>query len=349
MDRRDFMTRAGVVGAAVALTGRAAAQAQDAATRIPQTVEIHPSWLSWVTAVEGCLRALGVECDNVDVAGHSGYAFHMCISTVAGVEGPTTLPWSDLAVGARMLGRSTTEFEMGPSGEPPDWQGGEQECFALARREVDAGRPCVMWGTGIPEFGIIVGYEGDEVLYRWAGKPDESRVRCGALQDPGGPYLLMFPSTTSVAEVVRDRAALANALSFLHRRSDGAQYRYGLEAYDQWIAALQGKRATGFGNSYCAQCFNNAKEYCRDFVSRLAQRNAHAADPLGEALVAYEECALGMSRVAQSFPFPGPEKEDVQDEAAIQAACEALAAAHEAEARAAEALEQALAVTWPEP
>ncbi|MBM4237467.1 MAG: helix-turn-helix transcriptional regulator, partial [Euryarchaeota archaeon] len=34
-----------------------------------------PCWLSFTGAVAGCLRALGIECDTVDVGGMSGYSF----------------------------------------------------------------------------------------------------------------------------------------------------------------------------------------------------------------------------------------------------------------------------------
>ena len=42
-------------------------------------VEYQPAWLTWVAAATTCLKALGVECDTVDVAGFSGYAFCMSV------------------------------------------------------------------------------------------------------------------------------------------------------------------------------------------------------------------------------------------------------------------------------
>jgi hypothetical protein len=36
-----------------------------------------PAWLTWVASATTCLNALGIECDRVDVAGFSGYAFHL--------------------------------------------------------------------------------------------------------------------------------------------------------------------------------------------------------------------------------------------------------------------------------
>src|SRR5260370_708697 len=48
-----------------------------------------PSWLSWVAATTTCLRMLEVACDPVDVAGMTGYAFHLLVARGVGVSGPT--------------------------------------------------------------------------------------------------------------------------------------------------------------------------------------------------------------------------------------------------------------------
>jgi len=312
-------------------------------------LEIHPSWLTWVTAATGCLRALGLDVDNVDVAGHSGYAFHMCITNVAGVEGPTVLPWRDLGGGVQRLGRSTVEFTGTPWASDEQYRGNDLHAFELAKREVDAGRPSILWGLTMPEFGIVVGYEGQEYLYRWSGEAGkELRLNYVETQNPGGAYLLCFPTASGVPQLVADRMALRNALDFLERQPDHQNHRFGLEAYDVWIAALEGKRANGFGNNYCAQCFSNGKQYARDFVRRLAERNDHAAGPLDEAIIAYEDCADAMGIVAQTFPFPGPEEETIEDLVSIDQAVEALQTARDAEMRAAGAMAEALLVEWPE-
>jgi len=344
--RRSFVSAAAAAGAGLA-TGTVTQG--DGAVRVPMPVEIAPSWLTWVTAANACLRALGCESDNVEVAGQSGYAFHMCITSVAGVEGPTTLPWEQLSAGCRRLGRATTEFQMGPRGDEPDWVAAEDERFRIATREIDAGRPVVLWGITMPEFAAVVGYEGDEYLYRWSGDGgQELRMPHAESSDPGGPYLLAFPSSATVSRIEGDRAALVNALTFLHRRPDRPEHRFGLEAYDRWIRALQGGHAKRFGNSYCAQCFGNAKQFARDFVTRLRDRNVHAEAPLDGAVIAYQECAEALDAVARLFPFPPGDDEAVADPIAIDDACQALTKAREAEVRAVAAIEAALAIDWPE-
>src|SRR6185436_9518719 len=67
-------------------------------------------WLSWVGATRGSLNALGVACDNADVAGQSGYAFRIQIHDTLCPSGPTMFPWDSLLAGVRRLGRSTLVF-----------------------------------------------------------------------------------------------------------------------------------------------------------------------------------------------------------------------------------------------
>jgi hypothetical protein len=321
--------------------------AQDGAKRVPMEVRPEFGFLSWVASAGGCLRALGCECDKVDVAGHSGYAFHMCVNSAVDVSGPTTLPWSDLADGLRSLGRSTMSYQVGPyASEGEDWKGGEPMCLELAKREVDAGRPSVLYGAAEPEFVIVVGYEGNEWLFLGLVDGQEYRVANGDLKDPYGPYLLMFPSTSHVKPVVGDRVALVNALNFLHRRPAMADQRFGLAAYDHWIAALQAKRSTAFGGSYAAESYSQGRQYARDFIGRLTGRNPHAAGPLDEAHIAYQECAEAMVTVARLIPFPRGAG-NTEDPVTITQACEALAAARDAETRAAAAIEKALEAEWP--
>src|SRR5205085_1389163 len=125
-------------------------------------------WLSWVGAVTGCLKALGVDCDPADVAGHSGYAFVICIHQKICPSGPTMHSWDDLAAGVRRLGRSTQTFHA------PECHIGERRndrtrahCRAAleaAKREIDAGRPCVINGAYLPEFAIVTDVRDDAYI-----------------------------------------------------------------------------------------------------------------------------------------------------------------------------------------
>jgi hypothetical protein len=212
--------------------------------------------------------------------------------------------------------------------------------YDFVSREIEAGRPCVLWGAYAPEFGIAAGVEDDKYLIA-SEKSDSAEpqppIPFDGLVSPGGTYVLALPSPVKVDRVDADRNAVSHALDRLNHRTT---------PYDNWIAALDAGNADVFGNSFNAQCWAEAKRFARDFVQRLAKRNKPVAGPLNDAAAAYVQVAEAMDRVAHLFPIDDP-KENVKDRAIRTQAMNALRVAKAAEVRAAEALTKA-AANWPE-
>src|SRR5437867_1038292 len=119
---------------------------QPGTVSVPMEVVYTPGWLSWVSSTTTCLRALGVACDPVDVAGMTAYAFHLVVARGLCPSGPTAFDWGALRPGVWRLGRTTSVFEA-TSFTGPKESGPVREQFrqahAMARQEVEAGRPCV--------------------------------------------------------------------------------------------------------------------------------------------------------------------------------------------------------------
>jgi hypothetical protein len=118
------------------------------AVKVPMEVEYPPAWLTWVASTTGCLRALGVDCDQVDVAAHSGYAFLMNVPEGLCPSGPTAFDWGALHRGLALLGRSTLVYSGGECSagkEKPEHV--RLQCRAaydIVAREMGEGRPCVL-------------------------------------------------------------------------------------------------------------------------------------------------------------------------------------------------------------
>jgi hypothetical protein len=313
--------------------------------RVPMEVKYVPAWLTWVSATTGSLKALGVECDTVDVAGYSGYAFVMVVHEELCPSGPTAFDWGMLDRGPHLLGRSIVSFRGAKCGGAP---GDFRAAYDLAKSEIEAGRPVVVWGAYVPEFAIAVGVEDGSYLVKsfkpFTGEP-EPPIPHDELQTPGGVYVLGFPSEVEFSQAEADRGAVWHAVEMIGRPSLAPPYATGLAAYDQWVAALEAGKADPFGNAYNAQCWAEAKRFAGEFLARLAARNESVAEPLGEAAAAYGETAAEMAKVAKLFPFPGSE-EQVKDEEACAEAIAALRSAREAEVRAQAALRQS-AQQWP--
>jgi hypothetical protein len=320
---------------------------------VPMEVKYEPAWLTWVSATTACLRALGVKCDLIDVAGTSGYAFHICVVRGMCPSGPTQLDWERLNWGVRGLGRGTHTFYTGQCHTDKSISDlTKSHCraaFEFARREIGEGRPCVLWGAYTPDCAVVVGVQGDSYIvrsYREALKLEQPPVRFDELDAPGGIYVLAFPTTTDLGQARPDEMAVYNAVSVLSRPAD-ARRTYGAAAYRAWVEELQGKQALKWGNAYNAVCYAEGRRFAGDFVARVAKRNAFAAEPLGQASEHYGRAAEAMKRLAELFPFHGPEEGTVTDEQEIAQGVDALRMAEEHETKAGALLAEVARMDWP--
>jgi hypothetical protein len=300
-------------------------------------VEYQPAWLTWVASTTTCLRALGIDCDPADVAGFSGYAFHLGIHEVVCPSGPTVLDWSRLSRGVHSLGRATVELRS-PGGEESG-RARQESCraaFDLVRREIQAGRPCVLWGTYVPEFGVVVGIEDDsyevktfkEVLHQ-----EQPPIRYDETEAPGGTYALGFPAEAEYGELPRDLEAILEALRLWERPAYGP-YRFGVDGYEAWIEALTAGRAERFGTGYNAACYAEGRRFARQFLERMSARRPLAASLLREATEAYRDAAAAMGRLSEVFPFGHEEQGPITAAEKIEEATGLLTQARVAESRA---------------
>jgi hypothetical protein len=322
------------------------------AVLVPMEVKYESAWLTWVAATTACLRALGVQCDMADVAGMSGYAFMLAVHEELCPSGPTMHNWGLLEGGICMLGRSVLSYKSWDchtkEAASDITRAHCREAFEHVEREVRAGRPCVLWGTYVPEFGVAVGVQDRHYLvktfYGAIGR-EEPPIPWDGVNAPGGPYVLALPTATSrsAPRPHADRYAVGLAAQLLYSRSPMREYSFGLEAYDRWVQALESNRAAPFGNSYNAQCYHEGRAFARDFLKRVCARNPQVA-ALAIAADAYAEAAEAMAHVAKLFPFPY-EAEAIPEQDRREAVGY-LRAAQAAETRTAEALTAAVYADW---
>ena len=318
-------------------------RASSPAIHVPMNVEYQPAWLTWVASTTTCLQALGIDCDQADVAGFSGYAFHLGIHEVVCPSGPTVLDWERLSRGVHSLGRATVELRS-PCAEESG-RAHEQSCraaFELVRGEIQAGRPCVLWGTYVPEFGVVVGVEDEsyevktfkEVLHQ-----EQPPIRYDETETPGGIYALGFPAEADYGELQRDLEAILEALRQWQRPAYG-MYRFGADGYDAWIEALEARRAQRFGVGYNAACYAEGRRFAQQFLEGMSTRRPLAASLLRHAAESYREAAGAMSRLSEVFPFGHKEQGPITVPAKIEEATGLLAQARDAESRAMTSLKE---------
>ncbi|MHB1000891.1 MAG: hypothetical protein ACYC27_16740 [Armatimonadota bacterium] len=274
---------------------------------VPMEVVYQPSPLTWVGAVTSCLQALGIDCDCVDVAGLSGYAFYLGVEKGVCVSGPTSFDWNTLSSGINYLGRSTLTYLSnechGGQNLMEATRAQNRTTFELAKREIEAGRPCVIWGAYIPEYAVVVGVTDDAYLVKSIKElkiEEQPPVPIDALDVPGGSYLLAFPSPTDLTPAIGDHAALRRVVEWLQFVGQG-QMRYGLTGYDKELESLQ---AYALGCGYNAFCYTEGRRCAYQFLQCMAQCHSLAGEELMKASDLFKDSASGLAQVSSLFPFP---------------------------------------------
>jgi len=315
---------------------------------IPMKIEWEPGWLTWVNSTTLCLNAIGIECDKADVAGYSGYAFALAVNEGLCASGPTFLDWNKLASGICALGRSTMSFISmdcySEGNRNENTKSHARRVFDLASDEIDAGRPCVVWGLGIPEFGVVWGIDGDEYLCVMGGGIPE-RIRWDEIDAPGGPYILAFPTPRSGnTDWNMERESVRCAVMMMNRLSYSSKMQCGFSAYDFWGTQLAEKQAVMWTNSYNAQCWSEARLFAAEFIGRLAGNNPEIK-PLEEAHRYFLEVSEQMRGISEMFPFTMKfEKDVITDSETISKAVGYLETAKVNEIQAVDSLKEALLI-----
>jgi DNA-binding HxlR family transcriptional regulator len=289
---------------------------------ISKKTEYLPCWLSYTGAITGSLKALGVDCDAVEVGGYSGYAFLINVSKgVTCPSGPTALPpktWKQIHRGTESLGWTIEHYEY-----PHDYPAKEgnptpqeieiaKKLFEKIKREIDErDRPVVLWGLVAPEYGIVKGYEGDSYItstFRTLDKKPEDPINFYDLKAPGCIDAFFFRDKVDVDAAEADREALERAINFAAANVPIlSNYVGGPAALDEWANVLENlpkEKQNYMGNSYVGACVAEGRWMSREFLNRLAKKyHGEQLKHLQEASECYEKGWKLMEQFMQIFPF----------------------------------------------
>jgi hypothetical protein len=308
---------------------------------VPQPAEFQDTWLSYAGALAGTLTALGTPTDVVEVAGRSGLAFLLNVTEGWTDPGSATLHsgnvartgdaivalWREMTRGVEALG-PRLEHAWDPEQyrfyrELDETQRARaRRLFERVRASIDAGRPAVVWGLSVPEYGLVNGYDDDHyrvsTFRHHVGQPEDP-IRWDSLQAKGGLEAI-FVEPAVGAHMPDDREAVARALrlgqgvgTFTfetpgHPIREVQRYVTGSAAYAEWARTLDnGVKGTLFYeyNSYNAACLHAAREAAAVFLSRLAEHQAgkRQAEPLAQAAESYASAAAELRSLTQLCPY----------------------------------------------
>jgi DNA-binding HxlR family transcriptional regulator len=289
---------------------------------ISKKVEYQPCWISYFGAVAGCLKALGTDCDVVDVGGQSGYAFLINVAKGSTCpSGPTAFPektWKQIRDATEELGWTieTLAYE----GDYPEKEDAPtpkeiekaQKIFDKIKQEVDQrDRPVVLWGLVVPEYGIIKGYEGNSYIvstFRSITGQPENPILFYDLKAPGCLDALFFRDKVKHRDENVDKGALQRAINFASAKVPiHSNYAAGPAALDEWASVLETlpqEKQNYHGNSYVGACYSESREICSQFLRRLAKKYpGKQSKHMLKAATCYENGWKLMKEFTSLFPF----------------------------------------------
>lgn len=258
---------------------------------------------SWDTAAAGlcaCARSLGDTRALGEIAAASGLAFRLTIDAQVTLAGPHAYPWREvLSLAAERLGY-VCETVASPPSEPPGaplHESARARALALIERGLAAGRPTLVWGIHAPEFGLVVGNDGE--LLRVSGLLDGIAAPTLAPSELGlGDVPAVFALQLG-ARVAHPAAESTLRAALEHARGPAptlAGVYTGQAAWQALAAALASGRVDPAGLAYSAQ--------------RLAESRTHAAAWLAaidfstEAAAGFRRAAGMLAELAALLPFP---------------------------------------------
>lgn len=273
-------------------------------------------WTSITGALEGVLQALGAPLSPVDVSVRSGHAFRFALTATPdgafGPDGPNSFSSGSALPLYEGLGRRFEAIETPAAAS--DRAKRRAEALKHIKKSVDRGRPAIVYGLHLPEFGIVRGYDGDDLIAATTVSPQYGeRIRAAQWPAPGRPLPIRVFLPAKPLKIDRERA-FDRLLRFAVRYArdgerdapaDGAVAVTGFAAFERWIVVLEGSEAISpHGHAYCIQALQAGRNDAAMLLRAESAKRPAVATPLAEAAAAYRAEVLELSRLATLFPYP---------------------------------------------
>lgn len=262
---------------------------------------------SFMGTLAGVLRYLGRPVDPAWLMGANGWAFRIRVHETLCPSAPSVYDWG--AVLPETVAQAGYEAAHMHGFFSPDAQSKAHEAILQG---LAVGMPAIVWDIGLPEWGLVVGYDPVECRYHTLdclGR--EGAMPCAQL---GRREIEALSVTVVGAPNGRGRAqVIRRALELAVRHGSGGEwterpvYQDGPAAYGLWAAALERglTHPEGVPSGYYAGHYAGARCYARDFLKALAAEDA-ALIPAAEA---YARVAAELLPVWQAYRErnPGPD------------------------------------------
>ncbi len=263
---------------------------------------------SFTHALASSLQAMGCTLDRKIITGASGFAFRIWVEKE---QCPSAMSMFDfvslLRAGVEFCGYSCTHITRLWDQESMEAERREQAYTAI-KSAVDDGRAPIAWDIGIPEWGLIAGYDDEKQEYETIDcRGIRGTMPYTQLGKREIPILSVTIPNRSTGEHLRDLAPRTVAMAICH--AHGLEVSWGnaagLAAYPAWAKLIKNLDQTGFNSQYYAATYAHLRSCAAAYLHYLAAENPKfmPAAQIYER-VAEQLMAVRGARSDPSFPTP---------------------------------------------
>ncbi len=263
---------------------------------------------SFTHALASSLHASGCGIERKIITGASGFAFRMWVEKA---QCPSAMSMFDfvslLRAGVEFCGYSCTHIVRLWDQENLEEERRQQAHEAI-KSAVDEGRAPIAWDIGIPEWGLIAGYDDENKEYETIDcRGIRGTMPYTQLGKREIPILAVTIPGKPTGESMLDLSPRAVAAAICH--AHGLEVSFGnatgLHAYPAWASLIKSVDQTGFNSQYYAGTYAHLRGCAASYLNYLAGENLKFK-PAAEA---YAKTAAHLNDVrdARNDPaFPSP-------------------------------------------
>jgi len=280
-----------------------------------------PCCISYLGAMKGVLTALGEKIDITSLGGYSGYIFIVNVARErlcpSGITALSKKMSKEINQGIKEISgwkfKRLGDNEPYPNSDPLDDIDKNRALLLYNQIKAEINfldRPIILWGLGIPEYGIVNGYEGNSYFcstYRHTMNVPETPLHYETLQAPGSLHAYSFIEKTKTETGARE--AIHRAVNFARGEYQETGYIVGPEAFEEWANVLEKgpiDEMSYHGNSHIGNCQLEAKRLAVNFLLNLVTKNGVKKPHvkyLEQTAKKYEETSNFLTKFTKLFPY----------------------------------------------
>jgi hypothetical protein len=283
------------------------------AKKIIEGAAMTHTWMSYIAAAEGCLRAAGFWKDETwKLMGLTGMGFHFIVHKEICPSSVTVYDWNGEHLDCMdRMGIVTETFSIMDDGRHNTLRDAQERAVEKIKESIRRGIPALVWApTSILEFGIIKGYDdADGVFFveQCSGQPADPLLyeNLGKSEVPI-LYYQIFLNKVPVDESQTIRQSLKFGLSEWEKENHVSPdyYASGKKGYANFIGALEKGVFNEFGLGYLAAVYADSKSALTRYLDWVAAR-PDAVKPTKNAARLYHKIYEAWAEIATLAPFSG--------------------------------------------